>query len=116
MGKYSIVSSDLSRMHARFSDAEIEKSQTAFALQVGHDSNVHCAVDSQQTQNSMELASDFKNGNIIWDTEWASDAYNMDDSRIRKQKNPLARAKWFEVAKQAHLLEWQTIVEDGLSK
>ncbi|MEG2932722.1 MAG: minor capsid protein [Gordonibacter sp.] len=116
MSNFSIVSSDLSRLHARFSDGAIDNTQAALALQVGSDSNVHCPEDTSQMRNSMEPASDFKNGNIVWDTDYASDVYNADETSIKTSKNPLARPRWFEVAKEEHLDEWKSIVEEGLGK
>lgn len=113
MSRFAIVDSDLSKLHERFSDSATEIAQAAFAQQVGSDSNAHCPVDTQQTQDSMETASDFKAGNIVWDTDWAAIAYSMPDSIIKKSKNPLARSHWFEAAKEERLKDWMSIIEKG---
>ena len=74
------------------------------------DMQEYAPVDTGALKDSVTWTED----TITWPVEYASIVYNMDDSHIRKQKNPLARSYWGEVAKQEHIAEWEQVVREEL--
>ena len=66
--------------------------------------------DTGALQENVEFTED----TITWTVEYASIVYNMDDSHIHTEKNPLARSHWGEVAKQNHMAEWEQVVREEL--
>ena len=72
----------------------------------------YAPVDTGALRDNVEFTED----TITWTVEYASIVYNMDDSHIRKQKNPLARSHWGEVAKQEHMAEWEQVVSEELQR
>lgn len=74
------------------------------------DMQEYAPVDTGALRDNVEFTED----TVTWTVEYASIVYNMDDSHIRKQKNPLARSHWGEVAKQEHMAEWEQVVREEL--
>lgn len=106
---------DLSGLQKKFSPAALEHAQEVFADRVGFDSNAYVKYDSGDTFLSMGAASDYKKGDIVWDTDYAAYAYW--DPRVNeenKKKHPKATDKWFEVAKEARLGSWRTYAISAL--
>lgn len=68
--------------------------------------------DTGALQENVEFTED----TITWTVEYASIVYNMDDSHIHTDKNPLARSHWGEVAKQEHMDEWEQVVAEELER
>ena len=119
MGSYSVVSSDLSNLHERFSDDNLTNAQTLFAMKVGEDCQMHIPRDNGYMEDTMQNASNFEKGEVTWDTDYAGYVYAMDDSHIHrsgnKNTNPNARSHWFEVTKSERLDEWKDFMEKRLS-
>ena len=70
----------------------------------------YAPVDTGALRDNVEFTED----TITWTVEYASIVYNMDDSHIHTEKNPLARSHWGEVAKQEHMAEWEQVVREEL--
>ena len=74
------------------------------------DMQEYAPVDTGALRDSVRWTED----TITWPIEYASIVYNMDDSHIHTEKNPLARSHWGEVAKQEHMAEWEQVVREEL--
>lgn len=96
---------DLSGLQKKFSPAALEHAQGVFAARVGFDSNAYVKYDTGDTHDSMGAASDYKKGDIVWDTDYAAYAYY--DPHVIRTHNPLATDRWFEVAKEARIGSWR---------
>lgn len=96
---------DLGALQARFAESNLQKAQTKYAMNVAEDMNAYVHEDTKQTQDSMRNASDFANGLIVWDTDWAKRAYDEDPGP--RDKNPKATPHWDKAAKRDHLEDWR---------
>ena len=76
------------------------------------DMREYAPVDTGALSNETNIM--LTNDTITWTVEYASIVYNMDDSHIHTEKNPLARSHWGEVAKQEHMAEWEQVVREEL--
>mgnify|MGYP003297746937 CR=1 FL=1 len=82
---------------------------TAMVLQ---DSNFFIPVKTSTLEKSAIINTQITKGEIRWQADYARRQYygvNFDHS---KQKNPNARAKWFEAAKARWLEKWERFVND----
>lgn len=95
---------DLSGIEKKFSPEELKAKQAAFAQRVGFDMNKHCPVDEGTLRDSI-MASEYENGQIIWDTPYAKTVLNADT--VMTVKNPEARPQWPEYTKSERLGEWR---------
>lgn len=101
------ITVDIGAIERKFSEAELRAKQAAFAHRIGFDMNERCAEDEGTLRDSMPTASDFENGQIVWDTPYAKDVYNAD--RVGTAKNPKATPHWGEVVKGEKLEAWRTM-------
>ena len=81
------VTVDLTKLMKRFSAKELEAKQVKFAMSVAEDMNAFTPEDTKRMHNSMQAASDFRQGLVIWDADYA--AYVRD---VSAWAGPLAAA------------------------
>lgn len=101
------ITVDIGAIEKRFSEAELKAKQAVFAHRVGFDMNERCPEDEGTLRDSMPVASDFENGQVIWDTPYAKDVLNRDN--VGKAKNPRATPHWPEAVKSEKLGEWKKL-------
>lgn len=107
MSRKPTITVDLKAVEKRFSASELKKKQAVFAQRVGFDMNKHCPEDEGELKGSMDKASHYEAGQIVWDTPYAKDVYNADS--VRTEKNPHAAPHWAEVAKAEKMESWRTM-------
>lgn len=110
------VTVDLTKLMKRFSAKELEAKQVKFAMSVAEDMNVHTPEDSKHLHKTMQTASDFRQGLVIWDADYAAYVRDLPDSSIKHDKNPRARADWPKAAKDAHGEDWKRLAVDLLTE
>lgn len=88
------VTVDLTKLMKRFSAKELEAKQVKFAMSVAEDMNAFTPEDTKRMHNSMQAASDFRRGLVIWDADYAAYVRDLPDSSIKHSKNPRAKADW----------------------
>lgn len=110
------VTVDLTKLMKRFSAKELEAKQVKFAMSVAEDMNAFTPEDTEHMHDSMQAASDFRQGLVIWDTDYAAYVRDMPDSRIKTDRNPRARADWPKAAKDAHGEDWRRLAVDLLTE
>lgn len=110
------VTVDLTKLMKRFSAKELEAKQVKFAMSVAEDMNAYTPEDSQHLHKTMQTASDFRQGLVIWDPDYAAYVRDLPDSRIKHGKNPRARADWPKAAKDAHGEDWKRLAVDLLTE
>lgn len=99
------VSVDLTGVKKTFSAENLEKAQELFAERVAFDTNQYCPRDEGTLHDSQPISSDYKKGQLIWDTPYAQERYNADS--VRDVLNPDAHPHWAEYAKSQHLDSWK---------
>lgn len=77
--------------------------------QVIKDSNYYCPEAEGTLKKSAITSSDVGSGKVKWNTPYAKRLYYGEDYKFSKDRNPNARAKWFEEAKSKHKKEWLEI-------
>ena len=113
------VTVDLTKLMKRFSAKELEAKQVKFAMSVAEDMNAYTPEDTKRMHNSMKAASDFRQGLVIWDADYADYAAyvrDLPDGSIKHDKNPRARANWPKAAKDAHGEDWKRLAADLLTE
>lgn len=117
-------------------DASNKAAIAEMSMRVRDDSNFYCPQDWGTLQDSSDIASDFENGIIIWDTPYAQYLYYgvlmvgesgsawaklgekkhvaMPEKKLDFGKHPNANAQmqWFHKAKDVYLNEWLTEYEN----
>ena len=101
------ITVDLYGIEKKFSPSELRAKQAVFAQRVGFDMRKHVPVDEGTLRDSMDAASHYEAGQIVWDTPYAKEVYNADSVRTVKNKN--AAPHWAEVAKAEKLESWRTM-------
>ena len=99
------VTVDLTKLMKRFSAKELEAKQVKFAMSVAEDMNAFTPA-----------ASDFRQGLVIWDADYAAYVRDLPDSSIKHGKNPRAKADWPKAAKEAHGEDWERLAVDLLTE
>lgn len=107
------ITIDLAGIEKRFSESELKAKQAAFAQRVAFDMRDHVPVDEGTLRDSADVASDYENGQIIWDTPYAKRVLNADN--VRTVKNPNATPNWPEVTKAEKLESWRAMAAEMLS-
>ena len=110
------VTVDLTALMKRFSKQELEAKQVKFAMSVAEDMNVYTPVDTEYMHDSMQAASDFRQGLVIWDADYAAYVRELPNSRIKRDRNPMAKADWPKAAKKAHGKDWKRLAVDLLTE
>lgn len=110
------VTVDLTKLMKRFSKQELEAKQVKFAMSVAEDMNAYTPEDSKHLHKTMQTASDFRQGFVIWDADYAAAVRELPDSSIKHGKNPRARADWPKAAKDAHGEDWRRLAIDLLTE
>lgn len=87
-----------------------KKLQFTLDEQVIKDSNYYCPKAEGTLQSSAIKDSDVGTGKVQWTTPYAKRLYYGEDFQFSKDRNPNARAKWFEEAKSKHKKEWLSIL------
>lgn len=95
---------------------ELEAKQVKFAMSVAEDMNAFTPEDTKRMHNSMQAASDFRQGLVIWDADYAAYVRDLPDSSIKHGKNPRAKADWPKAAKEAHGEDWERLAVDLLTE
>ena len=85
------VTVDLTKLMKRFSAKELEAKQVKFAMSVAEDMNAFTPEDTKRMHNSMQAASDFRQGLVIWDADYAAYVRDLPDSSIKHGKNQRPR-------------------------
>lgn len=98
---------DLSKLSRRFSKGALAGKQKAFAKRVAFEMRAYVPVDSGALRDSEPLASDYEAGVIEWDAPYAQHVHDLPQSSIRKAKNPNARSRWPEDAKEERKDAWE---------
>ena len=80
--------------------------------QILDDCNKYCKEDTGALIASSYMQSDLDKGIIRWRTPYARRQYWIKTAHT--DKNPQARWKWAEYAKQRHLKQWKRIAEAEL--
>lgn len=99
------VTVDLGALEQKFGESANKAKQAAFAQRVAFDCQQHVPVDEGTLRDSEPMASDYPNGQIVWNTPYARKVYNADS--VRTTKNPQAAPHWAEVTKQEKLDDWR---------
>ena len=66
--------------------------------------------------STSQAASDFRQGLVIWDADYAAYVRDLPDSSIKHGKNPRAKADWPKAAKEAHGEDWERLAVDLLTE
>lgn len=85
------VTVDLTKLMKRFSAKELEAKQVKFAMSVAEDMNVYTPEDSKHLHKTMQAASDFRQGFVIWDADYAAAVRELPDSSIKHGKRTRGR-------------------------
>jgi hypothetical protein len=93
-----------------------QKAQKAIDTAVIADSNFYCPQDTGNLQNSVILGSKIGSGELEWKAEYAKKLYYGEGYNFSKDRNPNARAKWFEAAKAAMKSNWLNIAKAAFRK
>ena len=94
--------------------ADTAKAQKRLDAQVMKDANYFCPKDSGDLQRSV-LGSTIGSGILTWAISYAKKIYNW-KGRVRKETNPNASVKWFEVAKSRYKDKWVKVAQNGFGK
>lgn len=98
----------------RRKDQALLFAQAKLDTQVIKDSNVFCPEDVGTLRDSALLNSRIGTGEIRWATPYAKRLYYGVNFNFSRDKNPNARAKWFEEAKARYLKDWLGIARWAL--
>lgn len=98
----------------RRKDQALLFAQAKLDTQVIKDSNVFCPQDEGTLRDSALLNSRIGSGEIRWATPYARRLYYGVNFNFSHDKNPQARAKWFEEAKARFLNDWLRISKEAL--
>ena len=79
------------------------------AEQVLKDSNFYAREDTGAMIASSQIHSNLKEGELIWETNYAKYAYYV--GMPSHDKNPNATLMWFETAKTTYLKEWLKLAQ-----
>lgn len=121
------VNIDTQKIMARIK-AQSQKATLALAQQVLKDSNYYAPMKTGILHKSAIIHSTGENATITWNplpqdeagkvisnTSYAARLYYGDNLNFSKEKNPNARARWFEFAKQNKLKEWEKLAQSFFS-
>lgn len=109
------VTVDLTKLKKLFGVKAMEDAQAKFAMSVAEDMNAYTPEDTKRMHSSMQAASDFRQGLVIWDADYAAYVRDLPDSSIKHGKNPRAKADWPKAAKEAHGEDWERLATDLLT-
>lgn len=98
----------------RRKDQALLFAQAKLDTQVIKDSNVFCPQDEGTLRDSALLNSRIGSGEIRWATPYAKRLYYGVNFNFSRDKNPNARAKWFEEAKSRYVKDWLAIAQGAL--
>lgn len=87
-----------------------KEAMEALTAAIKDDSNVFCKVDTGQTQQSANVATNYQEGEVSWNSPYAKYAYYSPDV-ASTDRNPKARPQWFEAAKRIHSKDWAEVVK-----
>lgn len=111
------ITSDISAIQQQVIQAA-NRAQAVLDEQILKDSNFYVPMDTQQLERSGIINSKIGEGLLIWNTPYARRIYYGEQYNFSKDKNPNARALWFEYAKSIHLASWRELakraIEDNL--
>ena len=93
---------------------QIEKALNPLSVQIAKDSNKYVMKDTGATESSVWSASKFPDGLIVWDTEYADNAYLVKSALLNH--NPMATTQWFLTAKANHLAQWLEFAEQKIKE
>lgn len=80
--------------------------QAMFANKVAMDTNPYVPMDTGMLASSVIRASNFEEGQIIYDTPYAKRLYEGVDFKFSRDAHPQATYEWFEAAKRRCLEAW----------
>lgn len=106
---------DLSGVYKKV-EAKTERAQAALNEQVLKDSNYFAPQDTSALINSSLLASRVGEGILIWDTPYSRKLYWNPGFNFSTDKNPNARAMWFEAAKSMFISDWIAMTQKEVNK
>lgn len=90
--------------------SRLVKTQMVLDQEVAKDSNYFAPEDQGYLKDSVYLR--LTPGTLVWDIMYARVLYYGLEYNFSKDKNPNARAKWFEWAKTANLKKWVRIANN----
>ena len=83
----------------------------AVAEQAKADCNNYCKYDQGELRKSVETASDFQKGELVWNTPYAKAAYYTGEP-----SHEGTHLMWCEFAHDAHGKEWNKIAQEQFEK
>lgn len=89
-------------------EARIHRAQMALDEQIAKDSNYYIPMRDGDLMRSV-FSSRFGSGLLVWAIEYARRLYHGIGFNFSKDKNPNARAEWFEWAKKIRMKEWEKV-------
>lgn len=90
-------------------DRNLERALFNTAEQIIKDSNFYCKEDTGTLKDSALSNSRPEDGVIMWATPYAARQYGYPGAHT--DKNPNARAKWFEAAADTRMQDWITVFD-----
>lgn len=90
----------------------IDKALNPTSLAFAKAANKYVKKDTGATEASVWSASKFEDGEIVWDTEYAANAYY--DGKPNKSHNPQASMRWAEVAKVQDMDEVIEVAQNAI--
>lgn len=94
--------------------AAIEFAQYVLDNQVLKDSNYFIPMDTQALERSGIMFSQLGDGVVRWQTPYARKVYYDTNINFSVDKNPRARALWFEAAKSQFGNSWVTLAKNAV--
>lgn len=103
------VKIDLSGLALRFSQERLRSKQETFAERVAFEMKDYAPLsdeDHAHMRDTVDMASDFEEGHIEWQTPYAQHVHDLPQSSIGQTVNPKAHSRWPEVAKGERMEAW----------
>jgi len=94
----------------------LKRAQIALDQQIAKDSNYYAPEDKGDLKDSVYLGSVMGSGLLTWAVEKARRLYHGIGFSFSKDKNPNARAKWFDAAKAVRLGTWVKVANSEYRK
>jgi hypothetical protein len=94
----------------------LKRAQIALDQQIAKDSNYYAPEDKGDLKDSVYLGSVMGSGLLTWAVEKARRLYHGIGFNFSKDKNPNARAEWFEWAKKIRMNEWVKVANSEYRK
>lgn len=111
------VKIDLSGLALRFSPERLRSKQAAFAERVAFEMKDYAPLSDENhahMRDTVDMASDFEEGHVEWQTPYAQYVHDLPQSSIRTVVNPNAKSHWPEKAKEERMEAWTDFANELL--